>query len=312
MILGIDEVGRGPWAGPLVVGAVVLGDDLIEGLTDSKKLSAPRRALLAEQIRSTARGYGIGWVDAAEIDQIGLSAALRLATVRAVEQISTSYHDIIIDGTVNFLTDTRKGQFVTVMKKADLLIPAVSAASIIAKVARDEYMIDQAESYPEYGFDSHVGYGTARHRKAIEQHGITPLHRLSFEPLASYRSAPVSIPKNKSVETSKQRGDKAEMIVADYLRSLGHHIIDRNWKTRYCEIDIISQLESTLYFTEVKYRNTNSRGSGLDAITAKKLRQMTFAARFYLTHKKIQLSARLAAASVSGDEYTVDEWYPID
>jgi ribonuclease HII len=103
MILGIDEVGRGPWAGPLVVGAVVLGGAIIEGLTDSKKLTKKRREVLEKEIFMHAEAIGLGWVSAEEIDTIGLSEALRLATRRAVEQITVPYHEIIIDGTVNFL-----------------------------------------------------------------------------------------------------------------------------------------------------------------------------------------------------------------
>src|SRR5690349_5291334 len=120
MILGIDEVGRGPWAGPLVIGAVVLGGATIEGLTDSKKLTKKRRDELDVIIRREAAGFGLGWVDANEIDEIGLSAALVLATKRAVEQVKVPYHEIIIDGTINFLKDTNKGQYVTTLKKADL------------------------------------------------------------------------------------------------------------------------------------------------------------------------------------------------
>ena len=191
MILGIDEVGRGPWAGPLVVGAVVLGGQTIDGLTDSKKLSKKRRDELNVLIREQAAGYALGWVTSQEIDEVGLSEALRLATRRAVEQIKTSYHEIIIDGTVNFLADTTKGQYVTTMKKADLLVPSVSAASIIAKVARDNYMAEQDVVYEGYKFGSHAGYGTAAHRAAIEKLGVTPLHRLSFAPLTKYRSKPL-------------------------------------------------------------------------------------------------------------------------
>ena len=200
MILGIDEVGRGSWAGPLVVGAVVLGGATIDGLTDSKKLSKKRREELNTLIRERAGGYGLGWVSAQEIDDIGLSASLVLATKRAVEQVKSTYHEIIIDGTINFLKDTSKGQFVNTMKKADLLIPSVSAASIIAKVARDAYMTEQALIYPEYGFGSHVGYGTVAHSKAIKSHGITPLHRLSFAPLQQYRLATIGIDKKSEPE----------------------------------------------------------------------------------------------------------------
>src|SRR6478609_3044895 len=99
MILGIDEVGRGPWAGPLVVGAVVLGGQPIDGLTDSKKLTKKRREQLDVIIRDQAAGYGLGWVHANEIDELGLSECLKLATRRAVEQITSPYHEIIIDGT---------------------------------------------------------------------------------------------------------------------------------------------------------------------------------------------------------------------
>lgn len=188
MILGIDEVGRGPWAGPLVVGAVVLGGATIQGLTDSKKLTKKRREELDVIIREQASGFGLGWVSAEELDTIGLSAALVLATKRAVEQIKAPYSEIIIDGTVNFLKDTNKGAYVTTLTKADLLIPSVSAASIVAKVARDAYMTEQDFIYPGYGFTSHVGYGTVVHRLAIEKLGVTPLHRLSFAPLVRYRS----------------------------------------------------------------------------------------------------------------------------
>ena len=102
MILGIDEAGRGPWAGPLVVGAVVLGCE-IEGLNDSKKLSKKRREVLEVEILAGAQAVATGWVSAKELDELGMSEALRLATRRAVEQITVPYHEIIIDGTVNFL-----------------------------------------------------------------------------------------------------------------------------------------------------------------------------------------------------------------
>ena len=184
MILGIDEAGRGPWAGPLVVGAVVLGTAEIVGLDDSKKLTKKRREALEVEILEKAAAYGLGWVSARELDEIGMSAALRLATKRAVEQVRVPYHEIIIDGTINFLSETVKGKYVTTLPKADFLIPAVSAASIIAKVARDTYMEEQDGTYPEYGFASHVGYGTVKHQQALEAHGVTSLHRRSFAPIA--------------------------------------------------------------------------------------------------------------------------------
>jgi ribonuclease HII len=308
MILGVDEVGRGPWAGPLVVGAVVLGGTKIEGLTDSKKLSKKRREELAELIYQHAAGIGIGWVHAQELDAIGLSEALKLATIRAVGQVSTPYHEIIIDGTVNFLKGTNKGEYVTTLKKADLLIPSVSAASIIAKVARDIYMEEQDVLYPHYGFKRHVGYGTAIHRAAIEELGVTPLHRLSFAPLAKYRLDQKSEDVFEShTITTKQIGDTAEDMATKYLALLGHQIVERNWKTKYCEIDIVSVFDDTVYFTEVKYRKSPDQGGGMAAITKKKLNQMKFAAKLYASAKKLHdTDMQLAVISLSGKPPVVE------
>ncbi|MBI3889482.1 ribonuclease HII [Candidatus Saccharibacteria bacterium] len=317
MILGIDEVGRGPWAGPLVIGAVVLGGAQIDGLTDSKKLSKKRRDELDVLIREQAAAYGLGWVSATEIDEIGLSAALRLATRRAVEQVTVAYHEIIIDGTINFLADTNKGEYVTTMKKADLLIPSVSAASIIAKVARDTYMVAQDELYEGYKFASHVGYGTAVHRAAIEKYGVTPLHRLSFAPLQKYKSVTstkIDLTTTLSTasstgETTKKIGDRAEDEAANHLVRLGHEVLERNWKTKYCEIDIVSIKGDTLYFTEVKYRKQANQGGGLAAITRKKLNQMNFAAKLYVqTNKITNTNLLLAVISMTGNSPDVEEY----
>ena len=281
-IVGIDEVGRGPWAGPLVVGAVVLGEAHIEGLTDSKKLSKAKREALARRIVDEAAGYGLGWVDAEELDRIGLSESLATATRRALEQITVPYHEIIIDGTVNFLSGTGKGPYVTVLKKADLLIGAVSAASIIAKVARDDYMAALAERYGGYGFERHVGYGTAAHRKAVESLGVTPEHRRSFAPIAALTG--VSGTPHRTIDgTNKQMGNDAETATCEWLSDGGFDVVERNWKTRFCEIDIVAKKDDRFYFIEVKHRKGTGQGGGLAAITPRKLRQMRFAASLYLT-----------------------------
>jgi ribonuclease HII len=182
--VGIDEVGRGCWAGPLVAGAVVLGTP-IKGLKDSKKLSAKRRERLSEEILLMAKAVGIGWVTAEEVDRLGLTISVGLAMKRALEQITTDYDEIIIDGNLNFFPDNVKAK---TLIKADDLIPAVSAASIVAKVARDRYMYAVAKDYPNYGFEKHVGYGTAVHLKALSTYGVTPLHRMSYKPVATARA----------------------------------------------------------------------------------------------------------------------------
>ena len=379
MILGIDEVGRGPWAGPLVVGAVILGGAEIDGLDDSKKLTKKRRQALDALIRQQAAAWALGWVSARELDGVGMSQALRLATRRTVEQIQAqcrqqnlAFSEIIIDGKVNFLRGTALEKFVATIPKADGLIPSVSAASIVAKVARDQFMAEQDAVYPGYGFASNAGYGVAKHRAAIERLGVTPLHRLSFAPLAKYadnkakprtvhrktgaqsieppvgysqkrirgprkvalifsgNTAPgsstlstaslnllstVEIPDtdscirpnsiciNEKSMTTRQIGDKGEQAAADWLTARGHEIVARNWRTRYCEIDIVSVKGEVLYFTEVKYRKNDDFGDGLAAITAKKQRQMRFAAELFLAGRPEYggMAAKLLAASVSGD-----------
>ena len=316
MILGIDEVGRGPWAGPLVVGAVVLGGASIDGLDDSKKLSKKRREALDIRIRAEAEGFGLGWVSAGELDTIGMSAALRLATVRAVEQVRCSYTEIIIDGTINLLEGTRKGAYVTTMPKADGLVPSVSAASIIAKVARDNYMNELAKTHPCYGFDTNAGYGVEKHRNAIDEYGVCSEHRLSFAPLAKY--APVAASKTETppntpvAERKPSLGQIGEDTAARYLEQKGYDILVRNWRTKWCEIDIIASDGSTVYFVEVKYRQSNDHGDGLAAITPKKIRQMTFAATLYSERLANKPDLQLAAISITGhDQPHVDSFVKI-
>lgn len=327
MIVGIDEVGRGAWAGPLAVGAVLLGGVSINGLTDSKKLTKKQREVLDLEIRQKALGIGIGWVSAPVIDQIGLTAALKLASRRAIAHIRHEYHEIIIDGNIAFIDDPR----VTVMKKADLLVPSVSAASIVAKVARDNYMKHLDKVFPGYRFTGHVGYGTAAHREAIAKLGVTPLHRLSYTPLHSYRlqessSEDIYSPNSNRrlpdfeygakpsedkelLDRSTAVGKYAENETASHLQRQGHTIIARNWRTKYCEIDIVSLCGDTVYFTEVKYRRSDRQGGGFAAITPKKQRQMAFAAEMYAVANDVHdKHLCLAAASVTGTPPQVIEF----
>lgn len=178
-LVGIDEVGRGCWAGPLVAGAVLLSKPL-DGLKDSKQLTARQRQRLSLIIYEQAVATGLGWVFPVEVDQLGLTAAVGLAMHRAIDQIKADYDAIIIDGNFNFLPEDSRA---STLIKADALVPAVSAASIIAKVARDRYMTLAAVQYPGFGFEHHVGYGTAEHLLALKNLGITPEHRQSYRPI---------------------------------------------------------------------------------------------------------------------------------
>ncbi len=189
MIVGIDEVGRGCWAGPVVAGAVLLPADFDPNtpaawrLSDSKLLNKRQREAAATGVREIALAVGLGWVDAATIDRVGLTTAVRWAMERALEALQQSgvaYDQIIIDGNFNFLDGNPKAQAIV---KADTAVPAVSAASIVAKVARDNYMTEITANYPEYGFEKHVGYGTALHLEKLKLHGVSNLHRQSFKPI---------------------------------------------------------------------------------------------------------------------------------
>jgi len=191
IIAGVDEVGRGCWAGPLVAGAVVLPKNFASShttwqLCDSKKLSAKQRTVAAKQLERIVLDYSLGWVTAQEIDEVGLTAAVRLAMQRAVEGLSVVYDMIIIDGNYNFLSDNPNTQSLI---KADDQIPAVSAASIMAKVARDAYMHRAAKKFPNYGFERHVGYGTKLHIESLVRYGPSILHRMSYKPIMNLRPA---------------------------------------------------------------------------------------------------------------------------
>lgn len=183
--IGIDEVGRGCWAGPLVAGAVMLPTNFslkncpLE-LRDSKKLSKKQRDVAAEWIHENAVAAGLGWVWPGEIDEHGLTWAVKTAMERAAAEIQAGYDEIIVDGNINYFADNPKAKAII---KADDSVPCVSAASIVAKVARDSYMAELSEQYAGYGFDKHVGYGTAAHVAALKALGVSDIHRRSYKPI---------------------------------------------------------------------------------------------------------------------------------
>lgn len=180
-MIGIDEVGRGCWAGPLLVVAARKTSELPVGLKDSKLLSKKQREKLLVEITKSCT-LGEGWVFPAEIDEIGLSGAMKLGVARALAALKATYdEEIIMDGNINYCDVVfTKAKAVI---KADNLHPIVSAASIYAKVLRDNEMAEQARIYQGYGFESHVGYGTKSHLQAMQKLGICDLHRKSYKPV---------------------------------------------------------------------------------------------------------------------------------
>ncbi|WP_462175633.1 ribonuclease HII [Pseudoalteromonas gelatinilytica] len=180
-IAGVDEVGRGPLVGDVVTAAVILDpNNPIDGLADSKKLSDKKRQLLAAEIKEKALCYAIGRCSPTEIDELNILHATMLAMSRAVEGLSVKPEFVFIDGNRVPSQLTVPAQAVV---KGDSLVEEISAASILAKVARDEEMIELDKHYPDYGFAGHKGYPTKAHFAALEQYGAIAEHRKSFKPV---------------------------------------------------------------------------------------------------------------------------------
>lgn len=180
LICGVDEAGRGPLAGPVSAAAVILDPaHPIPGLADSKKLSEKQRDRLAPVIREQALAWCVSYAEPHEIDEINILQATLLAMKRAVEGLSVRPHQILVDGL--YCPDT--GIPSEAIVKGDSKVAEISAASILAKTARDEIMLRMHERYPQYGFDGHKGYPTAAHLAALKEHGVLDIHRRSFKPV---------------------------------------------------------------------------------------------------------------------------------
>jgi ribonuclease HII len=181
LIAGVDEAGRGPLAGPVVAAAVIL-DDLnpIKGLADSKTLTPRRREKLFDEIRAKALCCSIAQASVEEIDELNILQATLLAMRRAVEGLRLKPAKVLVDGNRLPVLDVLAEAIV----KGDALVPAISAASILAKVTRDRWCVEYHEQFPLYGFATHKGYGTAEHMAALREHGACPQHRKTFAPVA--------------------------------------------------------------------------------------------------------------------------------
>ena len=189
IVVGIDEAGRGPWAGPVSAGAVAIGPDtkIVDIVRDSKKMNEKNRNEAFDLIKENCLGWGIGLVSAKEIDEMGIQqAVLKAMTIalRGVEEMVGSRADyLIVDGTnVEIINGYRMDK----IKQGDLNHYSIACGSVLAKVERDRLMLQYHEEYPEYGFDHHVGYGTKMHSEALERYGVCDIHRRSYKPVAKY------------------------------------------------------------------------------------------------------------------------------
>jgi len=180
LVAGVDEAGRGPLAGPVVAAAVILDDRKpIQGLADSKKLSAKRREALFDEIRAKALCCSIAQASVQEIDQLNILQATLLAMRRAVLGLRLLPKLVLVDGNRLPVLEMRAEAIV----KGDVTVPSISAASILAKVSRDRWCVEYHQLFPHYGFAQHKGYGTAEHLVALRQHGPCPEHRRTFRPV---------------------------------------------------------------------------------------------------------------------------------
>ena len=175
--------------------------------------------------------------------------------------------------------------------------------------------LSKKPEFAPFCFENHAGYGTSKHRAALSEFGVSKVHRKSFKPIAEFlkntKNHSKNSPEIKKV-TTKELGDRAENLVADFLKQEKHEILERNWRTKFCEIDIVSKCDGIYYFTEVKFRKNNDFGGGEAAISKNKVDQMRFAAEFFAYKNKLKnREMRLAAAIVEGENFKKFDWFEI-
>lgn len=261
-VAGIDEAGRGPWAGPVVAGAVILPENFyLSGLKDSKALSPKKREEFFKIIKENAVAHSIGIVESDEIDNMNILQATFKAMRKALVQLTASPEFLLVDGN-HRIPEIDIPQLAIV--RGDSLSMSIAAASIIAKVTRDEIMQKLDEKFPRYGFSRHKGYGTREHEKKLERLGPSELHRFSFRP----------VEKSSKDFTRKQLGKWGEERAVRFLKDNGYRILNRNVRTRLGEVDIVAEDGRTVAFIEVKTRVRDTFGRGEEAVTLRKQQRL--------------------------------------
>lgn len=292
-VAGIDEAGRGPLAGPVVAAAVVFDPaaEMIEGVRDSKKLTARRREKLYDIIQNRAAAIGIGVVEPAEIDRLNILQANHKAMRQALGRLKRKVDHILVDG--RGLPDKIYPQ--TAIVGGDRICYSIAAASIVAKVYRDRIMTALDAVFPGYGFARHKGYGTRQHRDAIRKLGPCPIHRKSFGGVAEHV---IDLEKTKN---SRLLGKQGEDQAAYYLYNRGFRILQRNFHVGvYGEIDIIAQKDGQLCFVEVKTQRRKIFGPPESWVDERKMEQLGLLAEAYLAqHPELQLNCRFDVVGVS-------------
>ncbi len=295
VIAGLDEAGRGPLAGPLVACAIVLSPDFNnEILTDSKKLTDKLRRQLKPVIEESAEAVSLGIVTPGEIDENRMAWAVRTSFKRAMKSVVDLADVFLIDG--NSVTCLEAPSRFLV--KGDSKSLSIAAASVIAKVTRDDIMLKAHEEYPEYGFDRHKGYGTAAHIGVLKKVGPSPIHRMSFAPLSKmYQTGQMSLfpldPLNP--------GKAAEIRAARYYENLGFRILERNWRSPSGEIDLIVEKDNYVVFVEVKSTFTGACKQAIEKIDEAKLTRIRNAAEGWMSSAGYQGQCAVDAVLVTSN-----------
>ncbi|MCH7851802.1 MAG: ribonuclease HII [Candidatus Marinimicrobia bacterium] len=290
LIAGIDEAGRGPLAGPVVAAAVILDPQRpIEGLRDSKKLTEKQRENLYDEIFEKARAVGVGQSQRREIDLINILNGTMAAMQRALDNLPLRPEHLQIDG--QHITLEHSSQETII--KGDQKVPAISAASIVAKVTRDRIMAQYHKVYPQYGFDRHKGYGTKAHLAALAEHGACPIHRQSFRPVIEH------LPRWADVKGRKELGRLGEQLAATHLIEQGYSIVDLNYNVVHTgEIDIIALQGEVLVFCEVKSQGRGQWGEPQEQVDFRKRDRIMAAAQQYTIEKGIDSEVRFDVISL--------------
>ena len=321
-LAGVDEVGRGCLAGPVVAAAVVLPPgQRLPGLDDSKKLTAPSRQRLAAAVGEVALGVGLGVVEAADIDRLNILQATLAAMRQALAALDPSPEHVLVDGNQRPHSPWPE----TVLIGGDGRSQTIAAASVVAKVHRDRLMVDLDRIYPGYGFAQHKGYGSAAHLRALRDLGPCPLHRRSFAPVL--RSLPptsveamagrlaactdaadldrVALEVTQSAlvfgpaaqtglrqlhrrrrEVLTAPGRQGEEVAADYLTGLGYQVLARRYRVRGGEIDVVARDAGELVFVEVKTARRGSQADPAERVRRRQRARIELAARHFLARHR--------------------------
>lgn len=303
LIVGIDEAGRGPLAGPVVAACVALPFEVdLPGLRDSKTLTAAQRERVYQLILARAEAVGVGVVDAETIDALNILGATHQAMRRALQALPIRPDVALIDGLP--VQPFPIPQIALV--KGDARSASVAAASIVAKVTRDRLMVEYDAAYPQYGFASHKGYPTPEHLALLEKFGPSPIHRRSFAPVmrllrvgSEHSLFTSEFGEPKEDDDRYEVGVSGETVVAAHLRRLGWEVLRTRYRCPDGEIDIVAREGQTLVFVEVKTRRGRTCGFPREAVHRRKRSRLTAAAQTYLAENGlVEASCRFDVAEV--------------